>query len=130
MSYARPFNAIDRILRAGLQRHERNLGTQTFTWKGVEIPCVPSNERRGIRLEIGGWVREVALSLLVRRELFPTADLSTITADADDWTADSEKPNPTAGRKLTFRGRIWRIITVTESPDRSHWIVDLDAPEQ
>ena len=129
MPFSRPFSPVDRLLRRGLELHERRLGSQTFTWKGAEIPCSPSSERRGLVLSVnGGFEREVQLSLIVRRENFPTADLSTITADATDWTTDEDKPNPTAGRKLTFRGNEWRILSVTEAAGRSHFVVDLGMP--
>jgi hypothetical protein len=95
-------------------------GAQAFTWKTAEIPCVPDTLLRGTEVVIGGKEWTVQFSLTVRKSHFLSADSSLITVDSDQWTGDDVKPHPIAGRKLTFRGKVYRILSVSEDPTRAY----------
>ena len=107
---------------------ERDKGSQTFTWNGAEVPCNPSTERRGEQYDVGGIIRLVDLTLIVRREHFLTADSTLQTIDGDLVTIDGDLPVPLAGAELTFRGRTRVILGATESSTLSHFALDLADP--
>src|SRR5437764_6178701 len=102
--------ALKNALARGLTRLETLSGSQTFTWHGAEVPCVPSSLARGITIEIGGNPIEISLTLFVRRSNFLTADSTLITMDTDIYTSDSDLPTPLAGMSLVFRGKSYLIL--------------------
>lgn len=126
--------SIRKSIERGLQHLERRaavdrLGTaQTFTWKGKEIPCVPSSLLRGTVIIVGGNEEIIDLTLFVRRIHFITFDSTLITMDNDLLTMDNDTPVPVAGRKLTFRGKQYRILTAKESGPESHFELNLADP--
>ena len=113
-----------------LKHLERLTGDQTFTWKGAEVLCVPSSLRAGQAIQVGGFEREITLTLIVRKEHFLTADSTLVTVDSELWTVDSDMPHPVAGKKLTFRGKTYRILSAKESAPRSHYELDLGDPNR
>ena len=63
----------------------------------------------------------ISLVLQIRSDLFATADSTLVTADSDEITADNETPVPKSGKTITFYGRDYQVITVTESPLKDHF---------
>ena len=112
-------------IAAGLVEMESLTGSQTFTWKTVEVACTPSSLRVGQAIAVGGHEEEITLTLFVRRSHFITADSTLITIDSNLFTADSHMPHPVAGRTLTFRGQLYRILAAREPASRSHYELDL-----
>ena len=96
-----------------------------FTWKGASIECIPSNMERGLSVIVGAKEWMVSLSLYVLRTHFLSADNTLISADSTLYTADNGKPHPIAGRKLTYIGKDYRILSVTEDPSRAFYKVVL-----
>jgi len=122
------------MLIAGMEELQNDLafpgdnGTDeapSFLWKGATIPCIPSTETRGTMLEIGGKVLEITLTLRVLRKHFITADSTLITMDSTLYTMDNDTPTPVAGKKLTFRGRTYRIANAGEDAARAFFKLDL-----
>ena len=112
-------------IAAGLTEMESLTGSQTFTWKGVEVVCVPSSLRVGQTIGVGGHEEEITLTLFVRRAHFVTADSTLITVDSNLYTMDSHMPTPVAGRTLAFRGVTYRILAAREPAARAHLELDL-----
>lgn len=111
-------------IQRDLERMEYDIGSgtpETFTWKGVEVACVPTSIRRGLTIEVGGNFFEIDCTLFVRRNNFITADSTLITVDSELYTADSDLPTPVSGRTIVFRGRTYKILTARESGPRSHY---------
>lgn len=106
-------------------RVEEDTEAQTFEWKGAQVPCCPSNERRETLIDANGNPIETTLRLLVRRSHFKTADSSLITVDSDLVTMDNDTPTPVTGRTLVFRGRDWRVLSAREGSCQSFYVLDL-----
>jgi hypothetical protein len=84
-------------------------GNPTFTWKGVDVPCVVNQYARGTTLDVGGFQVRCDVRIFVKKENFLTADSTLVTVDSELFTADSDKPKPVAGRTLTLAGKKLRI---------------------
>ena len=126
--------AIANLLKLGMRALEGPTPA-TFIYRNGRYPCIPTTERRGLIVVLGGNEHEVSLSLLVRKDAVPRA----ITVDSDDisvdWQArdvltadaDSDPPavNPYAGRRIGKSNRLYRIIAVRDDPVGSHWTIDL-----
>jgi hypothetical protein len=112
-------------IAGALEELEDELGAETFTWKGAEIPCVPNLLNRGALVVSGGFEATVNFTLVVRKENFISADSTLVTVDSELYTMDSNKPHPVAGRTLTFRGKTYKILTATEDPSRAYYKLDL-----
>jgi hypothetical protein len=123
-------NPLAPLFRNALQHVEFMLGNQTFTWKGAEVICCPSGLRAGQSVELGGFMREIQLTLIVRKDHFITADSTLVTVDSVLVTMDSDMPHPVAGKKLTFRGKSYRILAAKEAATRSHYELDLGDPNK
>ena len=115
------------LIRGGKEL-ERLSGNQTFTWKGKEVVCVPDTLNIGSTVIEGGFEREVTCTLYVRRSHFLTIDSTLVTIDSDLYTIDNDTPTPVAGRKLTFRGKVYRIARAGENGARSHFVLTLVDP--
>ena len=113
-----------------LHHIEGQLGDQTFTWKGNEVTCVPSGLRAGQVIAVGGFQKEIQLSLIVRRDNFISMDSTLHTVDSILFTMDNDMPHPVAGKKTTFRGKEYRILSAKESAPRSHYELDLGDPNR
>lgn len=117
-----------RRLTVALKRAESVTGNPTFTWHGAEIPCTSSTLRRGQPIEVGGHTLEVSMTLYVRRDQFFTVDSTLTTVNGNLWSSfntDTHAPRPVAGRKLTFQGRAYRILSAREPSPRSHYELEL-----
>ena len=101
-----------------------------FVWRDVEVPCVPTSESRGDTLEIGGFVEQVTLSLYVDRAAFIASDATLVVVDDEIFTTDGTQPVPVAGKKLTFKGRSYRILTAREAAVGSHIVLNLGDPNR
>ena len=106
------------------------LQDQTFTWRGAEIPCVPNGASVGTTVEVGGYQETVALVLYVKRDRFLTMDSTLVTMDSNLFTMDNDKPKPVSGRKLTFNGREYRILTAREDGSRAYYTLNLADPKR
>jgi hypothetical protein len=115
--------AIDLV--AGLAELEDMTGNETFTWNAAEVLCVARTSTGTNAWEAGGLSDNSSVRLYVRKENFLTADSTLITVDSELFTADSDMPHPVTGRKLIFRGSIWRINSAREAGTRSHYELDL-----
>jgi FKBP-type peptidyl-prolyl cis-trans isomerase 2 len=104
---------------------EDELGSEAFTWKGAEVPCVPNLMSRGTVLMIGGHEAEIGFTLVVRKANFLSADSSLTTVDSELVTMDNNMPHPVAGRHLVFRGKNYKILTATEDSSRAYYRLDL-----
>jgi hypothetical protein len=125
-------NAIQRVLERGHRRLEARLGA-TIVYREATLPCVPSHERRGMLVDVGGNPLAVEFSISIRRELFLTGDSTEVTGDSTEWTGDSDLPSPCSGQKgrdiFTYLGRVYRVLTVARSPDGSHFLIDFGDPD-
>ena len=114
-------------LESPLEELEGDLGSVTFTFKGVAYPCILGTESRGSDLESGGFVPDVDLVILVRRSQMPstlTVDSSIVTADSTLFTADNNTTHPRAGNTATtsVNGfRTYRVIEKKLVPGGSHY---------
>lgn len=115
---------------SGLRELQRITGDETFTWKNAEVPCVARTLNATNGWETGPLVDGSTLRLYVLKENFLTVDSTLVTVDSELFTADSDMPHPVAGRKLTFRGKEWRISAAREAGTRSHYELDLISPEK
>ncbi len=132
-------NAIKNALSAGLKLLEGS-SPPSFIYRNGRYPCVPTTERRGLVVVVGGAEVEITGSLIVRKDAVPAG----ITADADDvlvdWNAvdvltadaDANPPakTPYAGRRIGKNGQLYRIVAVREDPVGSHWTLDLGDPNR
>lgn len=101
-----------------------------FTWRGVEVKCVPTSETRGTTLEIGGFVETVSLTLYVDRAAFIASDATLTVVGEEIFTTDITQAVPVAGKTLLFKGRTYRIITARESTVGSHIVLNLGDPNR
>jgi hypothetical protein len=62
---------ISNFLESGLESLEDDLGSATFTFRGVAYPCILGTESRGSTLEMGGFAADVDLTILVRVSQLP-----------------------------------------------------------
>jgi len=98
--------------------HERALlvletlnGSPTMSWLGTVYPCIPSTLERGTRIDWGGRIVEIKLSLTVR---------ASVLAGAAQPLA--------AGKTLSYAGEVYRIaVTRVSSPGDHIKVVLIDA---
>lgn len=120
-------SAAAEFLSLGQIQIEEDLGSQTFTWHGKEVLCVPTGFEGGLNVGVGPKGEELTGRLFVRRSNFLTADSTLITVDSDLFTADNDTPTPVAGKSLIFRGKTRRIVTAKEDGARSGYVLELEA---
>lgn len=114
-------------LESPLEELEDDLGSATFTFKGVAYPCILGTESRGSDLVSGGFEPDVDLVILVRRSQMPstlTADSTTITADSTLYTADNDTTNPRPGNTASTSvngSRAYRVVELRLVPGGSHY---------
>lgn len=109
-------------------RVSRTDSTQVFTWKSALIPCVPTTLGRGVQIDAFGNVIQIDLTLIVRCNEFLTADSTLVSVDSELYTVDNDRAVPITGYTLTFRGKLYRIISAKEDPLRSHFSISLADP--
>lgn len=101
------------------------LGAPTFTWKGVEVPCVPDESSRGTMAVSGGHEDIIALKIRVKRSHFRSVDTTLETVDSELITMDNNMPHPVAGRTTVFRGKDYKILTASEDSSRAFYKLEL-----
>lgn len=109
--------SIAAMTRDALRTLRGDLENPTFTWKGLEVPCVPNSLGVGSVVEAGGYEMTVTLSLHVDRREFFGVDSTLWFADSDLMTMDADKPTPVSGKTLVYNGATYRIIRTTKTPD-------------
>jgi hypothetical protein len=105
------------MTRSALATLRGDLENPTFTWKGLEVPCVPNSIGVGSIVEAGGFEMTVTLSLHVDRREFFSADSTLWFADSDLMTMDNDRPTPVSGKTLVYNGATYRIIRTTKTAD-------------
>lgn len=101
------------------------LDNPTFTWKNAEVPCVPQTVGELDVVSLGGFDRQIQAKLRVDAREFLTADSTLVTVDSTLYTADNDKPTPVSGKRITFRGRDYKIARASVSPCASYYALEL-----
>jgi hypothetical protein len=112
-------------IESALTELETELGTETFTWKNAEVPCVPNLLNRGTVVISGGHEAVIGFTLTVRKSNFLSVDSTLVTVDSELVTMDNNRPHPVTGRHLDFRGKSYKILTATEDSSRAYYKLDL-----
>lgn len=127
--------AMDRMLRhkERLDSPKDGVESHIAEYRGKRFKVTISTERRGEQLQVGGFVVQVQLTIVVRRtELDPTLDasISTLTADSEDLTSDGSAAEPRSNFDITLvtRARDYRIARVSLNSAESHFSLDCVDP--
>ena len=104
---------------------DADLGAPTFTWKNVEVECVPNQLNKGVEIGAGGAEMTIGFTLVVKRNNFLSADDTIQTVDSELITSDNGRPHPVRGMSLIFRGRSYKILMATEDSSRAYYKLDL-----
>lgn len=102
------------MMSAALTVLRDDLGSPTFTFNDVAVPCVPNTLAAGSIVAIGGYEMAVSLSLYVERSEFGnalTSDSELVTVDSELYTVDSEGREPVSGRTLVYQTKTYRIVS-------------------
>jgi hypothetical protein len=122
---------ISDFLESGLESLEDDLGSATFTFRGVVYPCILGTESRGSVLEMGGFAADVDLIILVRVSQLPeavTVDTIGITVDSTLITSDNDTAPIRAGNTgVTSSGgtRVYRVTQKRLAPGGGHYEIGL-----
>lgn len=118
------FGKLATEIEGALLELEGDLANDTdlsvFTWKGVDIPCVPNMRGTSSDLVFGGHDDVTSFSLVVRVSHFLTADTTLVTADDTLNTADNHTPRPIAGMRLIYKGHTYKIDSAVLDPARAY----------
>jgi hypothetical protein len=106
------------------------LGSPTFTWNGLEVPCIPSTWNQSTTLIAGGWDESFRLRLFVDFDEWLTVDSTLVTVDSTLYTVDNDTSTPAIGRKLTYGGKTHRIVATDRDPARAYWVLILDQDDK
>lgn len=115
-------------MEAAIDELSEELGS-SFTWTNGTTACVPTMERHGSTLMVGGFEVSIQLSLYVKLSLMPdgllasSSQLITVTESIADTGG-----RPRLGNRLT-RGRSYRVGAIEKSSCGSYWVLDLVNPE-
>ena len=128
-------NVLQSKLSTALSKLEGLLGTPVFYYRNGKYPCIPTTERRGNLMELGGTTYEVSLSLIIRKDAIPGAITVDDTEVSVDWNAadvidasagaDPAAISPFASRRVGRKNKLYRILSVREDSTGSHWSIDL-----
>jgi len=77
----------------------------TFAWQGSTYPCLATDPGIGSDLDVGGHHPDADLLLAWRLKSDPSDNFNW------DWTDGS---GPRAEQYLTFNGRVWEILQVSD----------------
>ena len=102
--------------RGALASLRGDLGSPTFTWRGKDVPCVPSTVGNQAVVALGGFDVQITLTLRVDMREFLTADSTLVTVDSDVYTVDNDMKTPVSGKSVVFRGESYKIATAKRSP--------------
>jgi hypothetical protein len=108
--------SIATLTKAALTRLRGDLDSPVFTWKGVEVPCVPNTLGVGSIIAAGGFEMTVGLSLYVDRDEFFSVDSTLVSVDSELYTSDNDLPTPMSGKTVIYHGATYRIGTARFSP--------------
>jgi hypothetical protein len=110
----------------------RNLGDRpVFTWNGQSVRLLPSSSARATMLEMGGLGVDVGLSLITLREYFFAVDDSLDVIDNQVVSLDDQDlPVPIAGRRLTYLGQTYTIVSTKLDPTQTVIRLDLKDPSR
>jgi len=99
------------------------MGGPIFLWKGRSVPCTPSTLSEGNNIAMGGVEETVTLTLYCLMAEFRsvvTADSTLLTIDSELYTIDLDgQRKPVVGRKVTFAGASYRIMSTRILPCQS-----------
>jgi len=99
------------------------MGSPVFTWKGRSVPCTPSTLSEANNIAMGGVEETVTLTLYCLMSEFRsvvTADSTLLTMDSELYTIDLDgQRKPVVGRKVTFAGASYRIMSTRVLPCQS-----------
>lgn len=115
-----------------LQRQLTNRYTHqpvTFKYRNVDVPCIPSHERRGVVVEVGGRAVVVDFSLIARRMYFPTGDSDYHGALDEEWNGGNDLPAPVSGDSITYKDLPYKVLLASLSADGSFYILDFGDTE-
>lgn len=107
---------------------DADLPTPTFTWKTVEIDCIPMMSNAGAVDMEGGIEASFSCSLIVRIRDFLSADSTLVTTDSDIYTVDSGVPLPLVGKLVTFRQKSQRILMTSIDASSAFMKITLGNP--
>lgn len=125
-------NRIQSLLQRGMEVLKNALDNPTITYLGTAYECIPSDERRGMELEVGGHVQTVSLTVYVSKVDLP----GVITMDSvvhymdGSWTMDSGGTEPLPKKQVARPGRTYRIGQVSEDASGAYWQLDLVGKDQ
>jgi hypothetical protein len=106
------------------------LGSPTFTWKGADVPCVPSALRRGTTLALGGFEVDVLLTLFVLKSNFFETDPTLQVVDSLVFSLAEGTPKPVAGKTVVYAGKTYRILSAREVSTQAHIELELGDPNR
>lgn len=112
--------SIADFTRSALAGLRADLESPTFTWKGVQVPCVPNTLGVGSIVADGGYEMTVSLTLYVDFSEFSSsisADSTLITIDSELYTVDSDQPTPVTGKVITYQAAERRIARTMVAAD-------------
>lgn len=113
------------LVRAGLGSLRQDLDNPTFTWHGKDVPCVPQTIGNLAVVALGGFDIQISATLRVDAREFLTADSTLVTVDSTLYSADNDTPTPVSGKRLTFRGKEYKVGRASVSPCASYYSLDL-----
>jgi hypothetical protein len=119
------------FIASGLQEIETDLAdefgaTQKLTLpSGQQLPCSPSMEDVATEIAIGPQIESNVVVVRVRKALFKTADLQTITADTIVSLCDDDTPRLRSGKKPAFRTKTYRVLKVAEDATGAYFKIFL-----
>lgn len=105
---------IGDMMSAALTVLRGDLGSPTFTFNDVAVPCVPNTLSEGSIVAVGGYEMAITLSLYVERTEFGnalTSDSTLISVDSEVYTVDSDGRRPVTGETLTYQSKTYRIAS-------------------
>ena len=111
--------------RSALLTLRGDLGSPVFTWRDVDVPCVPNTLGIGTIIAAGGYEESVSLTLYVDRSEFLTADSTLVTIDSELYTVDSDVPTPVTGKTVVYLGATRRIMRTAQSADGAYIVLML-----
>lgn len=83
------------------------LASPVCTWESQSVACVPDTTKRGTSVVVGGIEQIISTTLFIRVAAIPGGTKA-----------------PTAGAKIIYDSKTYRIISVDKVPGGSHYEVD------
>lgn len=124
-------NSLAYGIRAALEALKPLTNNTSFTWtlgdgSTAQVVCVPSSEREANSPISGGFDDTGGVTLYVQFSDWLTADSTLVSVDSTLWTADNDgNQRPVVGRKVTFQGTVYRIVSCVTAAPGSHYELTL-----